>query len=369
MRKLIFLFIACTTLIVGCKKDPPFKGEPDPLDPDSLYVSTPYTLPALITSGLRYRKIISPADNPLTVEGIQLGRMLFYDPVLSADSSVSCASCHKQEHGFGDNIDFSTRVFGQKTTRHGSTLINQGMDRRFFWDGRTTTLELAVEDALKGEQTFTFATSYIRLKNQERYTKLFKKTFGRPGDITEANIHKAIAQFLRSIVSIDSKYDLSLRGQYTLTSDERAGFNMFTTEKADCFHCHADGPFQTFANQIQLFANNGLDSVSSANDFKDFGLGDFTKNQFDNGRFKIPTLRNIEKSAPYMHDGRFKTLEEVVDFYSSGVKRAPTTDPLMTHAGQGGIQLNPTEKTQLIAFLKTLTDVGFETNPAYSNPF
>jgi cytochrome c peroxidase len=243
------------------------------------------------------------------------------------------------------------------------------MDKRFFWDGRVTTLELAVDDALKGEQSFTFSTAYSRLKNQVRYTALFKKAFGRPGDITEANIHKAIAQFLRSITSIESKYDLSLKGQYTLTPDEIAGKDMFMTEKADCFHCHADGPFQTFANQIQLFANNGLDSVSSTNDFKDFGLGGFTKNQFDNGRFKIPTLRNIEKSAPYMHDARFKTLEEVVDFYSSGVKRGSTTDPLMTHAGQGGIQLNSTEKMQLIAFLKTLTDVGFETNPAYSNPF
>lgn len=368
MKKLTAIFLLATLFFSSCKKDPKIDDGTN-VDPDSAYVSKPYIFPGGINSP-RYRKIIIPADNPMTEEGVLLGRMLFYDPALSLDSSISCASCHKPEFEFGDGTALSKKIFNQETKRHTPPIINLGMNKRFFWDGRENILEKTVADALKGEQGFSFTITEARLKNQTRYTTLFKKAFGRPGDITEEKIDKALAQFMRSMISIDSKFDKYMRGEASLTLDEMDGLDIFNdNNKGDCFHCHADGPYLTFANQGMIFANNALDSAATLFDFKDLGLGEFTGNQFDNGRFKIPTLRNIERTAPYMHDGRFKTLEEVIDFYSSGLKYSPNVDPLMERFSQGGNQLTPQEKQKLLAFLKTLTDESFATNPKYQNPF
>jgi len=352
--------------IAACKQDPKIGSNAN--DPDSLYQSTPYKGMPTLTN--RYRAIIIPSDNPLTAEGVQLGRMLFYDPVLSADSTVSCASCHNPRFAFGDSSIVSKRVFGELTTRNTPPLINLGMNKKFFFDGRKTSIEDAVADALQGEQHFNYVYSKIKLENQQRYSTLFKKAFGRPGDVTEIKVNKAIAQFIRTLVSYNSKFDLYLRGEAALTTNEQQGFAIFNdNNKGDCFHCHADGPYLTFANQILFFANNALDSVNSVNDFKDKGLGAISLDANDNGRFKIPTLRNIMLTPPYMHDGRFGTIEDVIGHYSDSLKYSPNVDPLMQMFNQRGVHINQVEKNQLIDFLKTLTDTSFVNKPEFQNPF
>jgi cytochrome c peroxidase len=170
---------------------------------------------------------------------------------------------------------------------------------------------------------------------------------------------KAIAQFERTIISSNSKWDKYLRGEVSLSQTEAKGFEIFFTEKGDCFHCHT-----TILFTDNLFHNNGLDSI-----FNDEGLSNITNNPNDQGKFKTPTLRNIEFTAPYMHDGRFTTLEEVIDFYSEGIVWSSTIDPLMKKVSQGGVHLNEEEKNNLIAFVKTLTDTTFVNNSDYSNPF
>ena len=172
-------------------------------------------------------------------------------------------------------------------------------------------------------------------------------------------VAKAIAQFERTFISSESDWDKYLRGEYMLSQSEAKGFEVFFTEKGDCFHCHG-----TILFTDNLFHNNGLDSVLT-----NLGLGAITGNSNDNGKFKSPTLRNIEFTAPYMHDGRFNTLEEVIDFYSENVMFSPTVDPLMKKVNQGGLHLTTSEKIDLIAFLKTLSDNDFINNPDYSSPF
>jgi cytochrome c peroxidase len=244
------------------------------------------------------------------------------------------------------------------------------MNKKFFFDGRQTSIEDAVADALKGEQHFNYIYSKSKLESQPRYSSLFKKAFGRPGDITEDKVNKAIAQFIRTLVSFNSKFDLFMRGEATLTSNEQQGFAIFNdNDSGDCFHCHADGPYLTFANQILFFANNALDSVNSVNDFKDKGLGAISLDANDNGRFKIPTLRNIMLTPPYMHDGRFATIQDVIGHYSDGLKYSPNVDPLMQKFFQGGVRINQIEKDHLIDFLKTLTDTSFVNKPEFQNPF
>ena len=190
------------------------------------------------------------------------------------------------------------------------------------------------------------------------YPDLFFKAFGTR-TIDSTLVVKAIAQFERTMISSNSKWDRYLRGEVQLTQAESKGFEIFFTEKGDCFHCHT-----TILFTDHIFHNNGLDS-----EFADKGLFDVTGDPNDMGKFKTPTLRNLEFTAPYMHDGRFETLEEVIDFYSHEVKFSPTIDPLMKKVQQGGIQLTDEEKESLLAFLKTLTDNSFNENPDFSNPF
>lgn len=366
MKKLIPIALLLT-LFAACKQDPKINNN-NPNDPDSLYQSSAYSgFPALTN---RYRKIIIPADNPMTAEGVALGRMLFYDPVLSADSTVSCASCHNPRFNFSDSTPTSKQVFGSLTKRTTQVLIDMGVQKRFFWDGRKSTLEDAVADAMQGEQHFNYVFAKNKLEAQQRYTYLFKKAFGRPGDVTEDKIKKAIAQFLRTFVSYNSKFDKFMRGEASLTTDETEGFAIFNdNDSGDCFHCHADGPYLTFANQTLMFANNALDSVNFLYEFEDKGLGVFTLDENDNGRFKIPTLRNVMLSPPYMHDGRFSTIEEVVGHYSDSLKYSPNVDPLMQRFNDRGVHISQNEKNKLIAFLKTLTDTTFINKPEYQNPF
>lgn len=297
-----------------------------------------------------------PENNPLTEEGVQLGRMLFYDNILSGDNTQSCSSCHSQETGFSDENRFSIGIDGKKGIRNSPTLINVMWTSPFFWDGRTETLELQaiepVKDPIEMHQKWVDALS--KLQKSENYPSLFNAAF-QTENITTELVTKAIAQFERTLISANAKFD---RPQ-EFNDQEKRGELIFFTEKGDCFHCHSSRLLTD-----NKFHNNGLDA-----NFSDLGRGKVTGIANDNGKFKTPTLRNIAFSAPYMHDGRFQTLKEVIDFYSEEIQFSETIDPLMKNVHQGGIQLSEQEKEDLIAFLNTFSDIEFLNNPDFSSPF
>ena len=370
-KALLILLLCGTLLLQNCKHDPPVTQAPT--DPDSLYVSTPYTFnDHSVSGGGQYRKVVSPANNPITYEGIQLGRMLFYDSTISLTKHVACGNCHKQQFAFGDNQVLNQNVHGT-TKRNASALMNLGINKIFFWDGRQSTLEDAVNDALTHEQDPDFTAAFKYLDTTAAYKYLFKKAFGRPGDVTQDKMVKAIAQFVRTLRSEDSKFDKYLNGDRSVfNQSELNGYNIFLDQtKGDCTHCHSDAPYQTFANQQNPMRNNALDTVADENDFVDRGYGATTQHSYDNGKFKIASLRNVEVSGPYMHDGRFTTLEQIANHYGTrdSLKRSPTIDPLMERFVRPIPDLDAQQKADLVAFLKTLTDTAFLHNPAFSNPF
>lgn len=310
-----------------------------------------------------------PDNNPSTLEGVMLGRMLFYDPILSADSTQSCADCHNQSLAFTDNGSaLSTGIRGLKGKRNSMPIFNLVWNRRFFWDGRALSLThqalMPIQDPLEMDESLENVEQ--KLNRSKLYRQQFKKAFGDEV-ISSQRVALALEQFMNIIVSGDSKFDRHLRGEVELTESEKLGMELFLAEfdpdepenrGADCFHCHSNTLFSNFQ-----FMNNGLDSV-----FADLGLAEVTGRDPDKGKFKVPSLRNVEVSGPYMHDGRFNSLEEVVEFYNSGVLESPSLDPNM-HAIKDGIGLTNIEKKGLVDFMKTLTDPVYLNNPEYSNPF
>ena len=350
-RNYILFLFALSFLIKSCTKDNDQTPVEDP------YIPNPYNL--VIPEG--FPAMIIPDDNPLTNEGVALGRLLFYDPILSADNSQSCASCHNPEFSFTDNgKKFSTGIDGIEGNRNSPPVINIGWMSSLFWDGRASTIEEQALEPIPNpiEMHQEWADAANKLNNHPEYPELFYQAFGSK-IIDSIMVVQAIAQFERTMISSNSKWDSYLRGEVMLSQSESQGFEIFFTEKGDCFHCHS-----TILFTDNKFRNNGLDSI-----FTDDGLSDFTNNSNDIGKFKTPTLRNIMFTAPYMHDGRFSSLEEVIDFYSEGIVWSPTVDPLMKKVNQGGLFLTQQEKNSLIAFIKTLSDTSFINNPEYSNPF
>ncbi len=299
-----------------------------------------------------------PNDNPLSTEGIALGRKLFYDPILSGDQSQSCASCHQQSRAFSDDKRFSVGIDGIQGEINASAIINLGWNSSFFWDGRSGSLELqAAEPVINPiEMHADWGNVVERLTQHPKYPSEFKSAFGTD-KITKSLVTQAIAQFERTLISNKSRFDLFLQGKAELTPLELAGYNLFLSEKTECFHCHGRPLFTD-----DDFHNNGLDESPNA------GLEGVTGDHTDRGMFRVPTLRNVEFTAPYMHDGRYQTLEQVVNFYSDSIKSSPTVDPLMPNE-HGGFHLTELEKMQLVAFLKTLSDTAFINNPDFSNPF
>jgi cytochrome c peroxidase len=371
-NRLLYLFIllAGVLFLQDCKRDPAL-SHGSAKDPDSLYVGTPDSIAAPLHVQYSYRPIVIPADNPMTYEGVQLGRMLFYDSTLSLTKRISCASCHKQQYAFGDNTKLSTNVLGS-TVRNTPPLINMGMNPKFFWDGRQSSVEDAVNDALNHEMHPDFVADISYLSSTPQYTYLFKKAFGRPGDVTEANMIKAVSQFLRTLISVNSRMDQYYRGVIELTPAEDAGrVAFFDQTLGDCYHCHADATYLSFATQdpTLMFANNAIDTVAFATQFADPGRGAIDGDSIDFGRFKVPTLRNVALTAPYMHDGRYATLQQVLGHYDDSLKRSPTVSPFMQHLSEGGLHLDAAGVANLFAFLNALTDTSFIHNPAFSNPF
>ena len=318
--------------------------------------------PYILTIPSNFPPVEIPDDNPLTVEGVRLGRHLFWENRMSGDNSMSCASCHAPQYAFSDPSPSSIGINGDSSKRNSMVLQNLAWSNDFFWDGSVITLEeqilLPVMDSTEMDESWSNFLNEIKFDNL--YRELFYDAFGTlEPDSTHAA--KAIAQFLRTMISSNSKYDKVLRYEANFTPDENAGFSSFNSlTGGDCFHCHG-GILGTDLS----YKNNGLDEFPI-----DSGRGLVTLNPLDNFKFKVPSIRNIEYSAPYMHDGRFNTIDQVIDFYSTGIHaNSPNIDPLIEFASQGGVQLNPTERLQLKAFLLTLSDSSFINNPNFSNPF
>lgn len=320
-----------------------------------------------------------PLNNKITNDGATLGRVLFYDKNLSFNRTIACASCHKAEFGFSDTATKSNGFLGGKTRRHSMTLINARYYQRgrFFWDERAATLEdqvlMPFQDAT--EMGMTLAEVVDRVKEKTFYPILFNRAFGST-EINSDKISKALAQFVRSIVSYQSKYDVGRASapgpgaNFTnFTTEENQGKALFLQPVAQggggCFGCHTTEAFISANPGPQ---NNGLDLSTPT----DNGVGEtFPLEPRFAGAFKTSSLRNIALTAPYMHDGRFQTLEEVVEHYNSGVKAHPNLAPALKDQGGNPIKLNFTDaqKKALVAFLRTLTDETLKTNEMYSNPF
>lgn len=353
-KHLILVILSVALFVFACKKD---KDDDDITD--TPYQTTPYT----IETPQGFPAMNIPSDNPLTVEGVALGRKLFYDKILSGNNMQSCASCHNQELSFTDNgTQFSTGITGAIGTRNAQPLVNMGFNLHYFWDGRETTLEEQILEPVSNpiEMHLSWNDAAAKLNANSTYVDEFNKAFGI-STIDSSFVVKAIAQFVRSMISYNSKLDKRLRNEISLTPSELNGYVIFVTERGDCFHCHNIDAGRLITDN--LFHNNGLDSV-----FTDLGRGAITGNTFDYGKFLTPTLRNIALTAPYMHDGRFQTLEEVVEHYNSGGKASATVDPLMKHVGTG-LNLSTQEKADLVAFLKTMTDDSFINDERYKSPF
>ena len=335
MRAIILILFPALIVLAstGCKDD----QVSDPRFDGVVYDPTPYTIG--IPDGFPIASI--PADNPQTVEGVELGRMLFYDPLLHVNGEHACATCHVQQHSF---------------TSDGPVLphINRGWNSAFLWNGKVQGI---LEDIMLFEVRDFFMADMDKFNDAEESPVLFYKAFCEK-KATHELAAKAMAQFERTMISGNSTYDKIMRGELFFTDPQYEGFEIFFTERGDCFHCHGGILFTD-----NLFHNNALDSDPDA------GYGAITAIPEDFGKFKTPTLRNIELTGPYMHDGRYATLEEVIDFYSEGLNQSPTVDPLMKQIYKGGLQLTAKEKSDLLEFLKTLTDTGYLTNPDLSIPF
>ena len=306
-----------------------------------------------------------PANNVTTDSGATLGRVLFYDKRLSTNQTVSCSSCHQREHGFSDPRKFSVGFNGGLTERNSMGLSNARwyQRRHFFWDERANTLEDQVMQPIQNavEMGMTLEALTNRLAAEPFYTNLFARAFGTT-EINTNRISRALAQFVRSIISTRSKYDMGVtNGFANFTAQENQGRQIFTGP-GNCVACHGTDNFVPGP----AINNNGLE-----NPYVDKGLGGITGRAQDEGLFKAPSLRNIERTAPYMHDGRFATLEEVVEFYNSGVVNHPNLSPPLRGPGGQPRRLNLTaaQKAALVAFLKTLTDTSVTTDEKFSDPF
>ena len=302
----------------------------------------------------------TPANNRITDSGATLGRVLFYDRRLSANNSISCASCHLQSRAFSDTARFSRGFKGGLTARHTMGLGNARYYARgrFFWDERAFSLESQVLQPIQDsvEMGMNLQELVTKLNATSFYPPLFADAFGN-NVISADRIALALAQFIRSMVSASARFDQAFTngeapGFGVLSAVERQGMQVFNGV-GGCARCH-----NTNGHIAPAVFNNGLDAVIT-----DAGAG--------GGRFKAPSLRNIELTSPYMHDGRFATLEEVVEHYDNGVKVSPTLDPGLRAINGGARRLNLTasDKAALVAFLRALTDQAFVTDPRFADPF
>jgi cytochrome c peroxidase len=350
MRRVALIVIA-VVLLAQCKRD---------FAPSSaVAIDTPLT-PYTVKVPPHFAKPYLNDYNPLTVEGVELGRRLFYDSILSTNGR-SCSYCHPQSQAFTSTL--ASHSLDPSLYPNIPAFVNEAWNPYYGWDGAYKDMDhIAIADF--GPMFFNSNINEVisRLKGDPTYSNLFRKVFKgqdvfQPGVIQE-KVAFAAAQFIRTIISSNSKFDRYMLGIEQLTPQEANGYDIFFSEKGDCFHCHGTMLFTDNA-----FHNTGLDTV-----FEGFGRGRFniTGLTKDMGLFRTPTLRNIALTSPYMHDGRYATLDEVIEHYNSGVHRTATIDPIMTLPGKEmGLQLSNQEKQDLKAFLLTLTDTTILSNPDY----
>ena len=328
-----------------------------------------------------YGRFSVPDDNPLTQEAFELGRRLFYDVRMSGNNTMSCATCHRQELAFSDGMTAPIGVHGDPLPFSTMSLVNLLWGpRHFLWDGRVTGLEaqmlIPVEDPKEMDQSIKALMA--ELSADPEYRRLYNAAYGR---ITPDNTSKALATFIRLLISENSRYDQYLRGEIELTALEERGRRLFMAHPdvkvslrgGNCIDCHSQFLTSGFAEGFDGFSNNGLDGEADLAP----GLMRTTGDPSHKGMFKAPTLRNIAVTAPYMHDGRFATLDAVMAHYNSGIKASSTLSPLILEAdnmdadptASNGLNLAPEEVEAIIAFLHTLTDEQFLTDPRFSDPF
>ncbi len=340
MKKILFIsFLA--VVIVSCSVDPEIK-------------------PAVTAESVK--EIIPPGwptphynfnNNPLTLDGFTLGRNLFYDPILSSNNAISCGSCHQQFAAFSNSgHDFSHGINGLLGNRNAPAIQNLNWNPYFMHDGGILNIEVMPLGPITNPVEMNESLSNViqKLSTSNKYRQLFTKAYGND-TINSQRIFKAIAQFMGTMYSYNSKYDNVKSGKDNFTTQEQSGYNLFVQK---CASCHKEPLFSDYN-----FRNIGL-SVNIA--LHDSGRARITGNPLDKYKFKTPSLRNIEKTAPYMHDGRFYTLDQCLTHYISGIVSSPTLDPQLS----SGITMTIQEKNDIIVFLKTLTDTKFLTDYRYS---
>jgi cytochrome c peroxidase len=360
LKKIYLILLFFSGILFSCSKDPETALPGQTATPVNLEYPSYFGTPLI------------PSSNPTTKEGIRLGRMLFYEKKLSGNNSMSCGSCHKQKFAFADSSAFSKGIDGINSQRSTMALSNLAWQQSFFWDGRAINLEqqvpFPIQNPIEMHQDIGLAVS--ELQSTSIYPPLFKAAFGTE-TINTQTISNAIAQFERTLISSNSRYDQFRSGNPSaLTAQEKNGLILFSTHPipsinkrgGNCSDCHAGDLQQNYS-----FENNGIDSI-----YTDLGRAAITGSNFDSAKFKVPSLRNIDLTAPYMHDGRFNTLEEVLLHYNEHVNaKAKLISPVLTASNTGGginLDLTAQEVADIIAFLHTLTDTSFITDTTFSDP-
>lgn len=359
-----FVLLCAVIFIYSCQKETNKPTEKLPLLPEQTYDYNPSDIPD-------HLRTFNFTNN----EEATLGRVLFYDKQLSYNNQVACASCHSQQKAFADDVAFSKGFSGELTTRNAMTIANMGLTNTFLWDCRSNRLEdmvlLPIQNHIEmGFENLTLLEA--KLNNISYYKRLFTKIYNK-NRVERSDIAQALASFVRSINTKNSKFDQGFQTNFSnFNADEMAGFNLFHSERLACGNCHVeskggqgDGYNGPAGNG---FANNGLETV-----YKDKGV-EQARMTISNGEgfFKVPNLRNTELTAPYMHDGRFKTMEEVVEHYNKGIQSNKDLDHNLIDKMTGKpkkMNLTDTEKRQLIAFLKTFTDKTLTSDVKFSDPF
>lgn len=387
--RFIAVTLAATCLLPACKKDsdsatPSGNTGLSKTDyeiisatlnlPESAFNYTDFNLPAHFLAPPVASTDNTPVNtNPITNDGATLGRVLFYDKGLSINNTIACASCHKQSNSFTDPSQFSKGFLGGLTDRNSMSLANARyyVNGKFFWDERAVTLEdqtlMPIQHAV--EMGMTLDSLEKKLSAKDYYKILFKKAFGDE-NITRDRVSKALAQFIRAMVSYQSKYDdgLTALGHAPAPNEDLPGFTQQENQGLRVFTANCAGPcHNTELQTMPVARNNGLDLV-----YTDNGVGKITGRTIDNGKFKSPSLRNVMLTAPYMHDGRFQTIEQVLEHYSTGIKNHPNLDNRLKDPVTGEARpfnLTQQQKNAIVAFLNTLTDTKFTTDVKYSDPF
>jgi cytochrome c peroxidase len=389
-KHLILLLLAVLVLAIGSCVKSPTLAKRTPNLPATPYHYAVGSMAIIIPPGNPYvnggnsgdssQLDNTPQTNPTSDAGATLGRVLFYETLFSLNNSISCGSCHKQQNGFADVVPVSLGFEGQKGSRNAFALANENMNSNFFWDGRANTLESQTIMPVQNHAELgmeNLDNLVKKLQSAPYYPALFKAAFGS-SEITKQGISEALAQFMRSMHSFSSKFDKGASSGFSnFTQEEVNGEATFRAMK--CNSCHGGNNLDNGGLGMDHNMPSGNDWANGGLDigFPDVGLMGTTHQTADNGVFKIPSLRNVAVTAPYMHDGRFQTLEQVVEHYNSGVQANPNLDLRLTQGSFDGttntapVRMNMTaqQKSDLVAFLNTLTDYEFLSDPKFSDPF